>query len=111
MCGICGQFNYSSRSHVDQAMIKKMADSLEHRGPDAEGFYVNGPVGLGHRRLKIIDLSGGIQPMFNEDNSLVVIFNGEIYNYQQLKNELSAFGHDFRTNSDTEVLLHGFEHR
>ena len=109
MCGICGQFNFKSQENVDASLIKKMADSLVHRGPDAEGFYVNDSIGLGHRRLKIIDLSGGLQPMFNEDGSLVVVFNGEIYNYRQLRHELLQHGHVFKTNSDTEVLLHGYE--
>ena len=109
MCGICGQFNLDLNQNVHPALIKNMADSLEHRGPDAEGFHVNGPVGLGHRRLKIIDLGGGVQPMYNEDNSLVAVFNGEIYNYLDLKKELENYGHIFKSNSDTEVLLHGFE--
>ncbi|MBN1559655.1 asparagine synthase (glutamine-hydrolyzing), partial [candidate division KSB1 bacterium] len=109
MCGICGQLNYHSLAAVETTIIKKMTDSLTHRGPDAEGLYIDGRIGLGHRRLKIIDLAGGVQPMFNEDRSLAVVFNGEIYNYLQLKRELSAFGHDFSTRSDTEVLLHGYE--
>lgn len=109
MCGICGQYNFKLDEPVQPSVIKKMADSISHRGPDAEGFHVSGPVGLGHRRLKIIDLSGGAQPMFNEDRSLVVVFNGEIYNYQELRKELIASGHVFQSASDTEVLLHGFE--
>lgn len=109
MCGICGKFNPDNERGIDPSLIKKMTDTLEHRGPDAEGFYVNGPIGLGHRRLKIIDLSGGAQPMFNEDRSLVVVFNGEIYNFAELKKVLQSHGHVFKTNSDTEVLLHGYE--
>ncbi|MBN1464473.1 amidotransferase 1, exosortase A system-associated [candidate division KSB1 bacterium] len=109
MCGICGQFNYHSQAPVEMTIIKKMTDSLIHRGPDAEGLHIAGRIGLGHRRLKIIDLAGGVQPMFSEDRSLAVVFNGEIYNYLQLKKELASCGHDFRTNSDTEVLLHGYE--
>ncbi|MGH7495721.1 MAG: hypothetical protein ACREOO_25475, partial [bacterium] len=90
-------------------MIKRMTDVLQHRGPDAEGYHIQGSVGLGHRRLKIIDLESGKQPMYNEDGSLVVIFNGEIYNYIDLKRQLQDCGHSFRTKSDTEVLLHGYE--
>jgi len=109
MCGICGQLNFNANNHVNLRLLKDMTDALEHRGPDAEGFHVAGALGLGHRRLKIIDLAGGVQPMYNEDKSLVVVFNGEIYNYLQLKNELTGYGHQFQSNSDTEVLLHGFE--
>ncbi len=109
MCGICGKFYPNNDNNVDPLLLKQMTDTLKHRGPDAEGFYVKGPIGLGHRRLKIIDLSGGVQPMFNEDRSLVVVFNGEIYNFAELKKRLQHRGHVFKTNSDTEVLLHGYE--
>ena len=88
-------------------IIKSMNDKIIHRGPDAEGYYVDDYVALGQRRLSIIDLEGGVQPMYNEDKSLVIVFNGEIYNYQELKSELT--NHIFSTNSDTEVLIHGYE--
>lgn len=106
MCGITG---FVSKSKNKDQILKKMLKRIEHRGPDGEGTYIDDDVALGHRRLSIIDLSTGNQPMFNEDNSLVVIFNGEIYNYQELKEELLKKGHTFKTTSDTEVLLHGYE--
>lgn len=109
MCGICGKFNLVTGDPVQPELIKRMADVLRHRGPDGEGYYVHKNIGLGHRRLKIIDLETGQQPMFNEDGSLVVVFNGEIYNFMELRRELQTSGHHFRTKSDTEVLLHGYE--
>jgi asparagine synthase (glutamine-hydrolysing) len=109
MCGICGKFNTGTGEPVQPELIKRMTDVLRHRGPDGEGCYINGNIGLGHRRLKIIDLETGQQPMFNEDGSLGVVFNGEIYNFVELRRELQAAGHQFRTKSDTEVLLHGYE--
>lgn len=106
MCGIVG-FVGSEDNKGER--IKKMTDRMVHRGPDQEGYYIDEMIALGHRRLSIIDLENGTQPMFNQDKSLVVIFNGEIYNYQELKKELEEQGHQFQTNSDTEVLLHGYE--
>lgn len=106
MCGITG---FVSKEKNKNKIIKKMADRIAHRGPDAEGFYTDDFVALGHRRLSIIDLGNGTQPMFNEDANLVVVFNGEIYNYIELKAELKKSKHKFKTNSDTEVLLHGYE--
>jgi asparagine synthase (glutamine-hydrolysing) len=106
MCGITG---FVSKEKNKKEIIKKMADRIKHRGPDAEGYYTDDLVALGHRRLSIIDLESGVQPMFNEDDNLVVIFNGEIYNYIELKAELKKKKHKFKTNSDTEVLLHGYE--
>lgn len=106
MCGITG---FVSEEKNKKKIIKKMADRIAHRGPDAEGFYTDEHVALGHRRLSIIDINTGIQPMFNEDDSLVVVFNGEIYNYIELKAELKKKKHKFKTKSDTEVLLHGYE--
>lgn len=106
MCGIVG---YISEEKNKKRIIKKMADRIIHRGPDAEGFYTDANVALGHRRLSIIDLSSGSQPMFNEDKNLVVVFNGEIYNFIELRNELKKKKHKFSTKSDTEVLLHGYE--
>jgi asparagine synthase (glutamine-hydrolysing) len=109
MCGICGQYNFEDRAPVVRQNIARMADSISHRGPDDEGFYIAGPVGLGFRRLSIIDLNGGHQPMSDQEGSVQVIFNGEIYNFPELKRELAGFGHVFRTNSDTEVIVHGYK--
>ena len=86
-----------------------MTDTLQHRGPDGEGFYVNRNIGLGHRRLSIIDLDTGAQPIFNEDKTIAIIFNGEIYNYIEIRDELKQLKHQFRTNSDTEVIVHAYE--
>ena len=105
MCGIVGLVTKKEKENT----IKLMNDRIKHRGPDGDGYFIDGDVALGHRRLSIIDLSTGDQPMFNEDGSVVTVFNGEIYNYQQLKEELIALGHDFKTKSDTEVLVHGYE--
>jgi asparagine synthase (glutamine-hydrolysing) len=104
MCGFTG---FVSNEKKKKAIIKKMSDRISHRGPDGDGFYVDDAIALGHRRLSIIDVANGSQPMFNEDKSLVIVFNGEIYNYQDLKLELKH--HEFKTNCDTEVLLHGYE--
>ncbi len=106
MCGIVG---YINKDKDKKELIKKMADRIAHRGPDDENYYTDLDIALGHRRLSIIDLSDGIQPMFNEDESIVVIFNGEIYNYKELKTELEEQGHKFKTECDTEVLVHGYE--
>src|SRR5882724_8341135 len=109
MCGIAGIFHFDSDKKVDSNVIKRMTDSQSHRGPDGEGFYVNGNIGLGHRRLSIIDLQRGAQPMFSEDRSIVIIFNGEIYNYIELREELKGLGHKFRTSSDTEVIIKAYQ--
>ena len=109
MCGICGKLEFSQGAKVSVGLIKAMADTIIHRGPDDEGFYVSGQIGLGFRRLSIIDLSGGHQPLSNEDGSLRVIFNGEIYNYRELRDRLLKKGHIFKTNTDTEVLVHLYE--
>ena len=106
MCGIVGFVG--ARADAD-AVLQAMMDAIAHRGPDGQGKFLRGPVALGHRRLSIIDLEGGRQPMFNEDGRLCCIFNGEIYNFQPLRAELEAAGHVFATHSDTEVLLHGYE--
>lgn len=108
MCGIVG-FASKKADYDKQAVLKEMMDRIAHRGPDGEGSYLDDGVALGHRRLSIIDLQGGAQPMYNEDGSMVVIFNGEIYNFQELKAQLEEKGHVFATRSDTEVLLHGYE--
>jgi len=109
MCGICGYLHKDSDKIVNKEVIKRMNDSLVHRGPDQEGFYLNNNVAFGHRRLSIIDLSTGEQPMFNEDKSIVLIFNGEIYNYIELRDELKKLGCNFYTNSDSEVILRAYE--
>src|SRR3984885_10265871 len=109
MCGICGQLNFGDRAPVLRQNIVRMANSLAHRGPDDEGFYIAGPLGLGFRRLSIIDLAGGHQPMSDREESVWVIFNGEIYNFPELKRELEGYGHVFRTKCDTEVIIHGYK--
>jgi asparagine synthase (glutamine-hydrolysing) len=109
MCGICGQFNFADRDPVSRHNIERMADSIAHRGPDDSGYYVSGPLGLGFRRLSIIDLTGGHQPMSDQEESVWVVFNGEIYNFPELKRELESHGHVFRTRCDTEVLVHGYK--
>jgi len=109
MCGICGQYNFGDLAPVRRADIQAMTDSLVHRGPDDEGHYIAGPLGFGFRRLSIIDLAGGHQPMSDQEESVWVVFNGEIYNFQELRRELQGFGHVFRTNSDTEVVIHGYK--
>lgn len=109
MCGITGIFHTQARHEVDAAILERMNQSLFHRGPDEGGLHREPGVGLGHRRLSIIDLSTGQQPLFNEDHSVVVVFNGEIYNFAELAKELAAAGHVFRTHSDTEVIVHGWE--
>jgi asparagine synthase (glutamine-hydrolysing) len=109
MCGICGQFSYERQAPVSRREIEKMARSIVHRGPDDEGYYVNGPLGLGFRRLSIIDLEGGHQPMSDAEESVRVVFNGEIYNFPELRRELESFGHVFRTHCDTEVIVLGYK--
>jgi len=109
MCGIAGQFNFEGYKPVARETIVRMARSIAHRGPDDEGFFVAGPVGLGFRRLSIIDLAGGHQPMSDAEKTIWVIFNGEIYNYRELRAELQSKGYQFRTNSDTEVIIHGYK--
>lgn len=109
MCGICGKLMFESGSHVPAGLLKDMADAIRHRGPDDEGFYLSGPVGLGFRRLSIIDLSSGHQPLSNEDGTVWIVFNGEIYNYLTLRQELISKGHTFKTQSDTEVIVHLYE--
>jgi len=106
MCGITGYFGEGNRE-----ILKKMTDSLRHRGPDDEGFYIGERIGLGHRRLSIIDLEGGHQPMTNEDKTIWVVFNGEIYNFQELKEKLEKQGHQFKTKSDTEAIVHLYEEK
>lgn len=109
MCGICGQYNYENTEPVRRRDIEAMAGAIAHRGPDDEGYYLDGPLGLGFRRLSIIDLVGGHQPMSDQEESVWVVFNGEIYNFPELKQELQSYGHIFRTKSDTEVIIHGYK--
>ncbi len=109
MCGICGQFNFVDGAPVYRQTIERMANAISHRGPDDEGYYIAGPLGFGFRRLSIIDLEGGHQPMSDQEGTVSVIFNGEIYNFPELKRELEGFGHVFRTKSDTEVIVHGYK--
>jgi asparagine synthase (glutamine-hydrolysing) len=110
MCGICGQLNLSNQAPVDSEDIVRMTRTMAHRGPDDEGYYISSCVGLGFRRLSIIDLQGGHQPMCDSSGSVWVVFNGEIYNFKELRNELEAADYEFRTDSDTEVLVHGYKH-
>jgi asparagine synthase (glutamine-hydrolysing) len=109
MCGICGQYSYERRAPVSRREIEQMARSMVHRGPDDDGYYINGPIGLGFRRLSIIDIEGGHQPMSDADESVYVVFNGEIYNFPELRRELESFGHIFRTRCDTEVIVLGYK--
>jgi asparagine synthase (glutamine-hydrolysing) len=109
MCGICGIVNFSATEPVAHYVIQRMADVQSHRGPDDAGYFFDDGVGLGHRRLSIIDISGGRQPMFNEDGSVVAVFNGEIYNFAEVRAELISQGHVFKTRSDTETIVHAYE--
>src|SRR5215467_16129795 len=109
MCGICGIVNFNKNDSVDGTLIERMTSAQAHRGPDDHGYFVEENVGLGHRRLSIIDLSGGKQPIFNEDGSVVVVFNGEIYNVDDLTADLIGRGHQFKTRSDTETIVHAYE--
>lgn len=109
MCGIVGFTMPGQDPAAAKQIVQGMADLIRHRGPDGEGCYADGTAALGHRRLSVIDLAGGGQPMLNEDGTLVVVFNGEIYNYKTLRARLQQRGHTFATDSDTEVLLHGYE--
>ncbi len=108
MCGICGLIG-SSGPESQQAIVRRMMHQMPHRGPDDEGLFFDDAVALGMRRLSIIDLDGGRQPVFNEDGSVVVVFNGEIYNFQELRNALECRGHAFRSATDTEVIVHAYE--
>src|SRR5277367_3430403 len=108
MCGICGVVGIESRE-VSEPLVRRMMAAIVHRGPDAEGILVAPAVVAGSRRLSIIDLPGGSQPVWNETETLAVVYNGEIYNFRELRKELESAGHTFRTNSDTEVIVHAFE--
>ncbi len=108
MCGICGILSLDG-TRPDVTLVRQMADSIRHRGPDGDGFYSDAAIALGHRRLSIIDLATGDQPIFNEDDSIAIVFNGEIYNYRELREDLVGKGHTFRTTGDTEVIVHLYE--
>ncbi len=108
MCGIVGVVNANSRP-IERKVIERMNQCIVHRGPDEDGFFINGSVGLAMRRLSIIDLAGGQQPIFNQDRTKAIVFNGEIYNFQELKRDLEKCGHKFHTNSDTEVIIHLYD--
>ena len=108
MCGIVGIVNNGTKP-VDEVLLGRMCAAIIHRGPDEDGFYVNGPVGLGMRRLSIIDLKSGQQPIHNRDRTAWIVFNGEIYNYLELRTELEKLGHRFYTNSDTEAIVHAYD--
>src|SRR5215472_3495640 len=105
MCGIAG---YVSTLHADPGVLERMTRSVAHRGPDAEGFFRSAPAAFGHRRLSIIDVEGSPQPMSTPDGDLTIVYNGELYNYRELRSDLQSRGHTFRTNGDTEVLLHAY---
>ena len=107
MCGLTGL--YHAHTPIDRTLLTRMNGALAHRGPDGDGFHIETGIGLGHRRLSIVDVAGGAQPMWNEDESVVIVFNGEIYNFPTLRPELSALGHVFRNRCDTEAVIHAWE--
>src|SRR5579872_2907069 len=109
MCGICGKVAWEKERRVDAGIVRQMMDRIVHRGPDDDGVYDGGQVVLGHRRLSIIDLNTGKQPIANEDRNIWVVYNGEIYNFVELREGLQAKGHIFATNTDTEVIIHLYE--
>ena len=111
MCGISGIYHYGKDVPVDRSMLEQMNDAISHRGPDGYGFHVDGKIGLGHRRLSIIDLAEGDQPIYNHDGSIAIVFNGEIYNYRELREQLLALGYVFKTHSDTEVIVHLYQEK
>ena len=109
MCGIVGSFGPGMAPAQAEPLLRSMADAVAHRGPDEMGVHADGEIGLGHRRLSIVGLADGQQPMLSQDGNLVISFNGEIFNYVELRDDLIARGHRFRSGSDTEVLLRLFE--
>src|SRR5450755_3779230 len=109
MCGIAGIVSTAAGQRIEAATVRRMCQAIVHRGPDEEGIFVKDGIGLGMRRLSIIDLAGGRQPVFNEDRTVWIVFNGEIYNFPELRKDLEARGHRFYTNSDTEVIVHLYE--
>jgi len=109
MCGICGLYEYKTHRPASQRVLSDMLQVIHHRGPDDSGVHIDKDLALGMRRLSIIDLGGGKQPIGNEDGSVVTVFNGEIYNFQSLREELQGRGHSLKTSSDTEVIVHLYE--
>jgi asparagine synthase (glutamine-hydrolysing) len=109
MCGICGFVSNQKLNQDRFSLLNSLNQTLDHRGPDSDGYYINGDVGMGMRRLAIIDIARGDQPIFNEDRSIAIVYNGEIYNFQELRDQLEKYGHIFTTNSDTEVIIHAYE--
>ncbi|MDQ7052799.1 MAG: hypothetical protein Q9P14_07890 [candidate division KSB1 bacterium] len=109
MCGICGYINFDKDDFAREPDIRRMCDVIVHRGPDEDGYFVHDNVALGMRRLSIIDLQTGRQPIANEDKSIWIVYNGEIYNFPELRQELEAKGHRFRTKTDTETIVHAYE--
>src|SRR5271163_143799 len=109
MCGIAGIFEFGQGAHVDSDVLRRMCDVIAHRGPDDDGFLTRGRIGLGMRRLSIVDLATGHQPIGNEDGSIWIVFNGEIYNHRALRENLITRGHRYRTQSDTETIVHLYE--
>ncbi len=109
MCGIAGIFEFQHAAHADPNVLRRMCDVITHRGPDDDGIYTQGRLGLGMRRLSIVDLATGHQPLSNEDGSLWIVFNGEIYNHRALREQLITCGHSYRTQSDTETIVHLYE--
>src|SRR5208337_923991 len=108
MCGICGLVG-KTEPDLPESIVRQMLGQMHHRGPDDEGLFIDDSVALGNRRLSIIDLCGGHQPVFNEYRTVAVVFNGEIYNYQELRRTLESHGHRFRTESDMEVIVYAYE--
>ena len=109
MCGIAGVLEFGKDVHVDSATVRRMCDVMAHRGPDDDGFFTQGEIGLGMRRLSIVDLATGHQPISNEDGSIWIVFNGEIYNHRSLRDDLISRGHRYRSQSDTETIVHLYE--
>src|SRR5215467_13539034 len=109
MCGICGKMKFEKEARVSSALIRGMLDTIRHRGPDDGGVYTSPQIGLGQVRLSIIDLASGHQPLSNEDGTIWIVFNGEIYNFQELRAFLLSKGHTFKTRTDTEVIVHLYE--
>ena len=109
MCGIAGMLKFGGQGWVEPGVIRRMCNIMAHRGPDDDGIYTAGPIGLGMRRLSIVDLSTGHQPLSNEDGTLWIVFNGEIYNHRELREQLESHGHLYRTHSDTETIVHLYE--
>ena len=109
MCGICGKIYYDQQRPAEAEILNSMCDTIIHRGPDEHGIYTNGPVGLGSTRLSIIDVEGGHMPLSNEDGTVWIAYNGEVYNFPHLRKRLEQAGHQFATHSDTETIVHLYE--